>query len=212
MYFCTLGYIVSASTRKTAGGVVGFSVVVQSSTTLPQELEARCEAWLENFRKELEAMPADDIAQEGASVVAQLLERNMRFSDEVGTAWGSIVSTSFVGSIYNVPPFDRHKKLAEELYVDGIGMKLERVNASTQSAEEFKAKVLKLWDRYFNVKNPERRVISTRVYGYSQRGEYEKNIGKTGILSSYDEVRQVKQFLDQYPIAPYWISKVQGEE
>jgi len=204
-----LGYIVSAFSRKTAGSAAGFSVVVQSSTTLPQELEKRCEAWMVSFREQLGSMPAEDIAKEAAAVVAQLMERNMRLADEVATAWGSIVSTSFVGSLYNTPPFDRHIKLAEELKVQGTGSNVSGdAETSMQTAEELKSKLLSIWDKYFDAKSPERKAVSARVYGQKAKAEYEKNIGKTGILSSYEEVRQLKQFLEHYPTAPYWIKKV----
>jgi len=112
-----LGYIVSAFTRKTSGSAMGLSVVVQGSSSKPDEVEDRIENWLENFRNELAAMSADDVAKEAAAVVAMLLERNIRLGDEVATAWGSIVSTSSLGSIYNKPPFDWHTQLAEALTV-----------------------------------------------------------------------------------------------
>lgn len=187
---------------------MGFSIVVQSSTFLPQDLEKRCEAWLVSFRQELEAMSAEELAQEAAAVVAQLMERNMRFRDEVATAWGSIVSTSFLGTLYNIPPFDRHRKLAEQLNVEGIGNKLDNVDITSGiTAEELKEKVLKHWDKHFDINSPERRAVSARVYGKTKIAmeEYQSNIGKAGVLSSYDEVRQVKQFLAQNPTAPYWI-------
>ncbi len=201
----------SAFSRKTAGSTVGFSVVVQSSTTLPQELEKRCEAWMVSFREELNSMSAEEISNQAAAVVAQLLERNMRLGDEVATAWGSIVSTSFLGPLYNNPPFDRHAKLAEKLKVEGVGNNGNDsgdAETSLQTAEDLRRKMLNIWDKYFDAKSPERRVISARVYGQKAKAEYEKNIGKAGILSSYDEVRQLKQFLEQYPTAPYWIKKV----
>jgi hypothetical protein len=189
---------------------VAFSLVVQSSTTLPQELEKRCEAWLVGFREELESMPAEEMAEEAAAVVAQLLERNARFRDEVSRAWGCIVSTSFLGTRYNIPPFDRHVKLAEKLKVKGIGNDSSEANlTSEKTAEELKQELLNIWDKYFDVNAPDRRVISARVYGKKAKKEYEDNIGKPGILSSYDEVRQVKQFFEQYPTAPYWIQRVQ---
>jgi len=205
-----IGYIVSAFTRKTAGGTVGFSIVVQSSTTLPHELEDRVEAWLLSFREELQQMPSEDIAQEAGAVVAQLLERNMRFKDEVANAWGSIVSTSFLGTLYNIPPFNRHRLLAEVLNVDGIVNKLDTGNVASQvTAEQLKSELLKLWDKHFDINSPSRRAVSARVYGRGARDTYEQNKGKPGILSSYNEVRQLKQFLEQYPTAPYWIKKVE---
>ena len=210
-YTIIQGYIVSAFTRKTAGGTVGLSVVVQSSTTLPAELEKRCEAWLVSFRKELESLSAEEISQEAAAVVAQLTERNMRFGDEVATAWGNIVSTSFLGTLYNTPPFQRHIELAEELSVEGNVKKSDDLNKTRgKTAEQLKQKVLHYWDKYFDINSSETRIISARVYGHDAQAHYEKNIGTPGVMSSYEEVRQLKQFLAQYPTAPYWIKKVQN--
>jgi len=206
-----LGYIVSSFTRKTAGSALGFSVVVQSSTTLPAEIEKRIEAWLKTFREELELMPAEDLAKEAMALVAQLLERNMRLSDEVATTWGSIVSTSVIGSLYNKPSFDRHLKLAETLSVEGMDMSSQTASFKTKKTpEELKKKVLELWDKYYSVDSPERRVISARVYGQKAKEVYELNVGKPGFLSSYDEVKQVKQFLEQHATAPYWITRNKG--
>jgi len=70
-----------------------------------------------------------------------------------------------------------------------------------------KEQVLQLWDKYFAVDAPERRAISARVYGHKAKKDYEANVGKPGFLSSYDEIRQVKQFLSQWPTAPYWIQR-----
>ncbi len=205
-----LGYIVSAFTRKTSGSSMGFCVLVQSSSTKPATLEERIENWLVLFREELGAMPAEDIAKEATAVVAQLLERNMRFSDEVGQAWGSISSTIPLGSIYNKPPFDRHIKLAESLTV--VGVEVEEIDSdvelnSKKTAEQLKAQVLEMWDTYFAADAPERRAISTRVYGHKARSDYEANLNKPGYLSTYDDARQLKQFLAQWPTAPYWIQK-----
>jgi hypothetical protein len=202
-----LGYIVSAFTRKTAGSAMGLSVLVQSSSTKPMELEERIENWLVLFRKELEDMPADDLAQEAAAVVAQLLERNMRFGDEVGQYWGSIASTVTLGNMYNTPPFKRHLLLAEELTVGDVDDVDDDIIAPHKTPEQLKQQVLALWDKYFAANSPDRRAICTRVYSQKAKADYEANLGKPGYLSSYDEARQLKQFLAQWPTAPYWIQK-----
>ena len=76
-----------------------------------------------------------------------------------------------------------------------------------QTPEELKQKVLEMWDRYFAAGAPERKAISARVYGRKAIDEYNQNVGKCGYLSSYDDVRQLKQFFSQYPTAPYWIAR-----
>lgn len=208
-----LGYIAGAFTRKTAGGSMGLSVMVQSSSTLPAVLEARCEAWIEQFRNELENMKPGDFANEALAVIASLLERNMKFSDEVSNAWSNIVSTSVLGSYYNTPPFHKYERLVRELVIKGMDIQAVGGDPSAfpdserQSAEELKDKILEMWNQYFAANAPDRKIISARIYGHKAREEYNKNIGKPGFLSSYEDVRQVKQFFSQYPTAPYWINK-----
>ena len=221
-HFSLEGYIVSAFTKKSAGGAQSLGVLVQSSTTLPAELEKRCEAWLEMFREELEQMPAERIALEAAGVVAQLLERNMRFRDEVSSSWAEIVSSGSLGSKHDKPAFDRLEKLAKILTVSGskgkeMGTPLAdqsnpdasdgniAASPSRKTAEELKQLMLEMWDKYFVADAPERRAISTRVYGHKGKEVYEQNVGKPGVLSNYDDIRQLKKFLSLWPSAPYWI-------
>merc|ERR1711957_1099883 len=138
------------------------------------------------------------IAMEAAAVAAQLLERNMRFRDEVLSAWGEIRAVSGLGSMYNTPQFNRHEKLAAILTVEEKNQK---------TAEDLKKQVLELWDKFFAPEAPERRALSSRVYCEKSRNEFDNNVDKPGYLSSYDEVRQLKQFLPQFPTAPYFIKK-----
>jgi len=207
-----LGYIVSAFTKSTGGGGLGLAVVVQSSSTLPIDVENRIEGWLKQFRDELEAMPAERIAMEAAAVAAQLLERNMRFGDEVLSAWGEIRAVSGLGSMYNTPQFNRHEKLAAILTVEEKNLSEEDGATNFEvknqkTAEDLKKQVLELWDKFFAPEAPERRALSSRVYCEKSRNEFDNNVDKPGYLSSYDEVRQLKQFLPQFPTAPYFIKK-----
>jgi len=206
-----LGYIVSAFSRKTSGSAVGISIVVQSSTTTPVELESRIEAWLEMFREELADMPASDIGNEAAAIVAQLLERNMKLGDEIATSWGSIVSTTTLGS-FNKPPFDRNQLLADVLSVEGADIEDTAIGEpdrkkTRKTASELKEQVLAMFDRYLAAGAEERRAIVVRVYGQKAQSEYEENIGNPGYLSSYGDVKDVKQFMSVWPTAPYWIKK-----
>jgi secreted Zn-dependent insulinase-like peptidase len=74
---------VSAFPRKLSGGSIGLSIVIQSSSYLPSYLEERCFNWLGVFKEEIKAMLDERIKMEASAVVAQLTERNIRFSDEV---------------------------------------------------------------------------------------------------------------------------------
>ncbi len=203
-----LGYIVSCFTRKTAGSAVGLSVIVQSSTTKPIELEERVEAWLETFRQELADMSPNDLANEAAAIVAQLLERNMKLGDEIATAWGSVVSTSTQGSFYSKPAFDRHRLLADVLTVEGVITEDEEScveKKPMKSASNLKKEVLKMFDNHIAASSDKRRAIVVRVYSKKAEDDYKHNIGRAGYLSSFEDVRQVKQFLSVWPTAPYWL-------
>lgn len=197
-----LGYIVSCFTRKTAGGGSSFSVVVQSSSTSPAKLEERCEAWLETFRQELEEMPKERVAMEAAAVAAQLLERDTKLGDEVGSAWGAITPTTELSP--NIPPpFDRLEKLATYLSVESS----ENEDSERKvTAAGLKQNMIDLFDKFLSASSPERRAVCARVYCQSAKQEFEDNKGKPGVLSDYAAAQELKKFLAGYPTAPYWAS------
>lgn len=165
------GYIVSSSPRKLSGGALGLSIVIQSSTSLPAQLEERCLHWLAMFREELAAMSPDRMKMEATAVVAQLTERNIRFRDEVcpsfcyfpayslysthwstskqvSFAWGEILSSEGSNS---KPEFNRLERLADELRLSNNESSPEMVSTTSRikSAEQLKSEVLSLWDRFF---------------------------------------------------------------
>jgi len=195
-----LGYIVSAFTRKTAGGCNGFAVLVQSSSTLPEALEERCEAWLTQFRQELEEMPEERIAMEAAAVVAQLLERDQKLGDEVSSAWGEILATEGLSKNSRFPKWNRMEQLATYLTVGGKDGDSKDVTAAS-----LKANMISYFDKYLDAQSPNRRAMCARVYCQKAASEFDKNVGKPGVLSNYDDSRHVKQFLASYPTAPYWL-------
>jgi len=201
-----LGYIASAHIRRSAGGSRGLAIVVQSSSTLPQELENRCEAWLATYRTELHEMSEERLAMEAGAVVAQLLEKDNSLSEEVGSYWGEISSSdSFFGKT-SVPNFDRVKLIAEELILAENEEDKNKV-ASRKSAKELKKKILEFFDKNFLKSSPHRRAISSRVYSYNARTEMEKNIGKPGYISTEADARRLKQYLSSFPVAPFWCQK-----
>ena len=53
-------------------------VARRSNAKTPPELQDRIEEWLTLFRKELEEMDDEEVAEEGAAVVAQLTEKDMK--------------------------------------------------------------------------------------------------------------------------------------
>ncbi len=207
-----LGYIVSAFVKKSAGGVVSFAVIVQSSSTLPDVLEERVLNWVENFRKELQEMSPERISMEANAVVAQLLERNMRLSNEVSSSWGEILATDPSSKRFGTPAFDRLEKLAEELTLDDdevFELNNDSIDESkttgAKSSKELKQQILDFYDKYFTTDAPHRRAMSSRVYGHNARSDYEKNMEKPGILSTYEDAREIKRYLAIWPSAPYWV-------
>jgi secreted Zn-dependent insulinase-like peptidase len=197
-----LGYIVSSGSRKSAGGSWALSTVVQSSVAEPSVLEERIEAWLVSFREELQQMHPEAIATEAAAVVAQLLERDTKLSQEVGRVWTEIMLTETLSDQLKEPSFDRLELLAEELIVNDNG---------SQSAVELKQKVLNFFDKYFAADSPERRAMSSRVYSQKNKAAYEEGVSKPGILSDYADIFHLKQFLSTWPVAPYFLKKACAE-
>jgi insulysin len=193
-----LGYYVSTFARKTAGGSWGMSVLVQSSSALPEKLEERIEAWLVLFRKELEAMTPTSIAQEASAVVAQLLEAETKLSQEVTRNWGEILNTEWLTDRMRTPAFDRLERLARVL------MLAENEGDEGLTAEQLKQKLLGLFDQYLASSSPNRRAMSARVYSHDSKAEYEAALKEPGVLSTFADMRELKQYLSPYPLVPYW--------
>lgn len=201
-----LGYIVSAFVKKITGGGNAFCIVVQSSNTLPPALEERCLRWVEQFRQELEEMPDERFAMEAAAVKANLLEKDIKLSEEISSVWGEILSTVPHSEHFKNPVFDRVEKFAAVLTLDDAkddsGLDGASDTRLYKSAAELKKRVLQFYDEYFM--SPERRAVSSRVYNPKARALFDENIGKPGVISSYDDARKLKQHLTSYPTAPYW--------
>jgi len=187
-----LGYIVSAFMKKVTGGGWMLAIIVQSSVALPSVLEERSESWLAQFRKEIEALSDEQLAQETTAVVSQLLERDTTLSQEVNGEWGEIMSTESLPSS-TMPLFDRVERIAAELQGED--------NTNTAKVKQ---ELLDLFDQYFARDAPERRVLSTRIYNSKSRAEFDANQNKTNVLSGYSDTQQLKPYLSTYPKAPYW--------
>eukprot|EP00957_Ditylum_brightwellii_P164472 12522112-Ditylum_brightwellii.AAC.2 len=65
--------------------------------------------------------------------------------------------------------------------------------------------MIDFFDRHFSAESPERRAISSRVYGQKGKSIYLDNIGKPGYLSNYDDIRHMQQFMSSWPAIPYWL-------
>jgi len=194
-----LGYIVSAFGKKTTGNGNAFCVLVQSSNTLPPALEERCLRWVEQFRKEMEDFPPERFAMEAAAVRANLLEKDIKLSEEIGAVWGEILMTVPHSEHFKNPVFDRVERFADVLTLGGDK---EGGVSSIKTAEELKKLVLEFYDKYFL--SSERRAVSSRVYNRKAKDLFDANVGKPGVISSYSDARKMKQHLASLPTAPYW--------
>jgi hypothetical protein len=200
-----LGYIVSASASKSAGGAWGLTVIVQSSNTSPKVLEERIEVWLKTFRQELHDMSPQSIAMEAQGVVAQLMEDNTKLSQEVGSAWIDIVVTETCSEGMATPAFDRLDRLADELVLRTEGSSENTINGNVRkSPEDLKQRILDFFDEFYAVEAPQRRAMSSRVFNHASRAEYEASLNEPGVLSTFSDMRYLKEFLSAWPLAPYW--------
>jgi len=193
-----LGYIVSAFMKKAQGGGNGLNVLVQSSNTMPEQIEERCLSWIRQFRKELEDYPDERFAQEAAAVRASLLEKDVTLSEEISSVWSEILATVPHSEHFKNPVFDRIEKFA-----DVLDLERDEETRTFRSASELKQRVLDFYDKYFMDENAIR-AVSARTYNHKAKEMFEGNIGKPGILSSYDDTRKLKQYLSTLPTAPYW--------
>lgn len=200
-----LGYIVSVYTRKTAGGAWGLTVVVQSSSKGPKYLEERIEAWFRTFRQELQEMESDVMAMEARAVVMQLLEDNTKLSQEVASWWSDIAATETNHERMTTPAFDRLERLADELIPTTPLLSNTTMNGNTRkSPDALKTRVLSFFDQHYAADSPDRRVMSSRVFSQSEKAEYEESLSEPGVLSSYSDMRYLKEFLSTWPVVPYW--------
>jgi insulysin len=203
-----LGYIVSAFTRKVAGGGWGMAIVVQSSSASPVKLEERIEEWLKLFRKELGEMDPQVIAKEAQGVVSQLKEGDTKLGQEVGSAWNEIVSTEGCNERMTTPVFDRLEYLADELVLRTEGGTTTTKNGlPRKDPDELKTRVLEFFDQVYAGDAPERRAILARVFSQNSREEYESTLKNPGVLTTYSDMRYLKEYLSTWPNAPYWAKK-----
>jgi len=200
-----LGYIVSVYTRKTAGGTWGLTVVVQSSSKSPKYLEERIEAWIKTFGEELEEKSPDTFATEARGVVVQLQEEDTKLSSEVGSWWNEISATEINHERISRPAFDRLEKLADELnpIADGLSH-TTIIGSKRKSPKDLKERVISLFNQFSAFDSPERRVMSSRVFSHGSKEEYEETLTEPGVLSSYSDMRYLKEFLSTWPVVPYW--------
>lgn len=173
-----LGYIVSAYLRKSLGGGQGLAVTIQSNSNTPKELQGRIEAWVDTFRKELGDMSEEKIAMEGAAVVAQLMEKDMKLSHSVGRVWGEV----------------SHRMLSKRPVKWD---RLEEIAKCISNQDNLKSTVLEKFDNWFV--GDGKRCFASWVHPHNSVEDFQMWKGKRGVLSSGDEVVAAKLALRAFP-------------
>merc|ERR1711957_569597 len=103
--------------------------------------QERIEAWLVQFREELENMTEDRIQDEASSIVAMLSKRDVKQSDEINRFWGVISGTvSDTDALRQRPVFDRIEKVADELRI-GAGGADDRDDRSPETGKNTAADI-----------------------------------------------------------------------
>eukprot|EP00928_Gymnodinium_smaydae_P079255 TRINITY_DN63228_c0_g1_i1.p1 TRINITY_DN63228_c0_g1~~TRINITY_DN63228_c0_g1_i1.p1 ORF type:complete len:1189 (-),score=221.31 TRINITY_DN63228_c0_g1_i1:30-3209(-) len=149
-----LGYIVHAAYHQVYG-VNGVLVLVQGPRLPPVVVDTRIEAWIAQFRQELEDMPDEDFDTNVQAVVDLKSERNKRLSQETSSHWQEIVQRTY-----------RFDRLRSE-----VGA-LEAVQ---------KSDVLAFFDEHIARGAPKRRKVSSRVRGAAARLEEQRQLEQEAV-------------------------------
>eukprot|EP00929_Paragymnodinium_shiwhaense_P114058 TRINITY_DN82380_c0_g1_i1.p1 TRINITY_DN82380_c0_g1~~TRINITY_DN82380_c0_g1_i1.p1 ORF type:complete len:1178 (-),score=331.73 TRINITY_DN82380_c0_g1_i1:149-3682(-) len=178
-----LGYVAHAGYHRLYD-VDGLSVLVQGPRLPPAGLDDRIEAWLVQFRQELEDMEEEAFRTNVASVVQLKSERDKQLGQETGRHWSEIAKRTY-----------RFGKLQKEI--------------DTLSALS-KADVIAFFDKYLAADAPHRRKLSSRVYGGASRTEEQKKVQAEALerqkaaglrtISTLDEVREFKKDLPTHSV------------
>jgi hypothetical protein len=95
--------------------------------------------------------------------------------------------------------------LADELMVSTKEGGEKTVNGNIRKTPDaLKRRVLEFFDQFYAADASERRVLSSRVYNHASKAEYESSLTDPGVLSSYSDIRYLKEFMSSWPNAPYW--------
>lgn len=163
-----LGYVASAGLFRFYG-VDSLIVQVQGPRLSPAGLDERIEAWLVQFRAELEAMPEETFAANVRALVQVRSQRDKMLAQEVGRHWEEIVKRTY---------------------------RFDRLRAEVAALGEVTQKdVLALFDSHIAMGGELRRKLSSRVTGAAARKSDSKTpttSENVRLLRTLDEVRSFK--------------------
>ena len=169
-----LGYVVLTQLKTSGANVKQMMILVQGDAYDPIYVTDRIEVFVQNFRKSLVAMPAEEFATNIEAVVQILTEKKKNLPEESYNHWLYISNDTF--------EFDRTKKIAEI--------------AKTVTKED----VLRLFDRFMLAGSPDRRKLSVQTFGSGHLDLIDKPVpeGVHRVTGIDDFVRHVHL----YPLSP----------
>ncbi|EKU21330.1 insulysin [Nannochloropsis gaditana CCMP526] len=174
-----LGYIVFAFLRRLNGGQ-GLSVVVQSPSASPPQLDGFIEDWMADFReKELGTLSDEDFESHLLAVESMKLEKDKRLSEEAYRHWAQIVERRY--------DFYREKREVAVL--------------RTLTKED----LLSFWDTHISVATaPARRKLAVYVHSSKHASDTcRPDVSETGkgviLVESMEALRKLKRGLSLFP-------------
>merc|ERR1712039_20994 len=154
-----LGYIVQAG-MWAERHVCGLAAIVQGNRLAPRQVDERVEAWMQSFRRDIEAMSEDEFKKNIAAVVSERVQRYALMSQETMRHWAEIQSRT-----YKFDRLPKHVAALEALV---------------------KGDVLRFFDEYLAADAPHRRKLSVRVLGTSADGVQSQEDNATLLHSRED--------------------------
>ncbi|EWM30042.1 insulin-degrading enzyme [Nannochloropsis gaditana] len=174
-----LGYIVFAFLRRLNGGQ-GLSVVVQSPSASPPQLDGFIEDWMADFReKELGTLSDEDFESHLLAVESMKLEKDKRLSEEAYRHWAQIVERRY--------DFYREKREVAVL--------------RTLTKED----LLSFWDTHISAATaPARRKLAVYVHSSKHASDTcRPDVSETGrgviLVESMEALRKLKRGLSLFP-------------
>ncbi|KAM3567734.1 hypothetical protein VYU27_010125, partial [Nannochloropsis oceanica] len=180
-----LGYIVFAFLRR-MNGAQGLSVVVQSPSASPPQLDGFIEDWMVHFREaELGTLSDEEFSSHLLAVESMKLEKDKRLSEEAYRYWGQIVERRY----------DFHRE--------------KREVAALRSLT--KADLVSFWDKHISASSaPERRKLAVYVHSSKHTSDTvcaaEEEEGEEGggkkklvLVETMEALRKLKRGLALFP-------------
>ncbi|KAL3692062.1 hypothetical protein R1sor_005713 [Riccia sorocarpa] len=149
-----LGYVVSLSPG-CLSGIRSLNFEIQSTVKDPEGLEARVEAFIDQYHQTLENMTQEEFEANLQSYIKLKLEKHKNIWEEIGEFWSEIKDGTL--------KFNRRE--------------VEAVTAQNVQ----KGSLVDFYNTYVSADGPRRRKLSCQVYGSKHLGEYKAFTGEGAV-------------------------------